>query len=137
MDDEIENRINKLKKSTINRENRNMEERIEKLRRSIKISDLKERLRELQEEREYNKAMKKLKNIKNELTEENKLNYKLKKMQNQNKIIYLTQKYHHYSYYFEEDIIFKAKYYKGYNQRREGRGCISEYGLYAIFGKEG
>jgi len=37
-------------------------------------------------------------------------------MENQKKIIYLNQKYNHYSYYFEEDIIFKAKYYKGYNQ---------------------
>jgi len=35
-------------------------------------------------------------------------------MQGQKSIIELPQKYVHYSYYFEQDIIFKSKYYKGY-----------------------
>lgn len=34
----------------------------------------------------------------------------------QEKIINLDQIYNHYSYYFEEDVIFKTKYYKGYGQ---------------------
>lgn len=28
----------------------------------------------------------------------------------------LPQKYHHYAYYFEQDVEFKSKYYKGYRQ---------------------
>lgn len=35
-------------------------------------------------------------------------------MQGQKSIMELPIKYQHYSYYFEKDVIFKSKYYKGY-----------------------
>jgi hypothetical protein len=35
-------------------------------------------------------------------------------MQGQQGVRYLPQKYEHYSYYFEQDVQFKSKYYKGY-----------------------
>jgi hypothetical protein len=35
-------------------------------------------------------------------------------MEGQDGYKFLPQKYHHYSYYFEQDVEFKSKYYKGY-----------------------
>lgn len=35
-------------------------------------------------------------------------------MKGQKTIKQLPQKYHHYSYYYEQDVQFKSKYYKGY-----------------------
>jgi hypothetical protein len=38
------------------------------------------------------------------------------KMVGQDGVRLLPQKYHHYAYYFEQDVIFKSKYYRGYRQ---------------------
>ena len=38
------------------------------------------------------------------------------KMVGQDGVRMLPQKYHHYSYYFEQDVEFKSKYYRGYRQ---------------------
>jgi hypothetical protein len=35
-------------------------------------------------------------------------------MEGQKSVMLLPQKYVHYSYYFEQDVVFKSKYYKGY-----------------------
>lgn len=38
------------------------------------------------------------------------------KMVGQDGVRLLPQKYHHYAYYFEQDVEFKSKYYRGYRQ---------------------
>lgn len=49
------------------------------------------------------------------------------KIQGQTEVLQLPQRYEHYSYYFEKDVIFKSKYYSGHEYVYRGWKQLQTY----------